>query len=61
MGNIVNRAKYVMSGEEGASNIELIVWFSVVLVIATTLFLFRDAVVNFIKKANTQIGGLLDK
>lgn len=61
METLVNRAKYVMDGEDGASNIELIVWFSVVLVIATTLFLFRDAVVNFIKKANTQIGGLLDK
>lgn len=61
METLVNRAKYVMDGEDGASNIELIVWFSVVLVIATALFLFKDQVVAFITKANTQIGALKDK
>ena len=48
---LFNRAKYVVSGEEGASNVEIIVWISVVLVIATVLFLFRDSINDFIKKA----------
>ena len=48
---LFNRAKYVVSGEEGASNVEIIVWISVVLVIATVLFLFRDSINEFIMKA----------
>ena len=61
MENLINRAKYVVSGEEGASNIELIVWFSVVLVIATALFLFKDSVVAFVTKATSQVNALKDK
>lgn len=47
------RINYVLKGEEGASNVELIVWFSVVFVIATVLFLFRGAIQSFI---NNSIG-----
>lgn len=45
------RVNYVLKGEEGASNVELIVWFSVVFVIATVLFLFRNAISGFINKS----------
>ena len=55
MKNLINRAKYVMSGEEGASNVEIIVWMSVCLIIATFLFLFRDKVTAFIEKATTKV------
>jgi hypothetical protein len=58
MKELFNRAKYVLDGEEGASNVEIIVWMSVVLVIATVLFLFKDAVVTFINKVIGQIGKL---
>lgn len=51
MKNLMNRAKFAMSGEDGASNVEIIVWISVVLVLATVLFLFRDAIWNFIQDA----------
>ena len=51
MKDLMNRAKYVLDGEEGASNVEIIVWISVVLVLATVLFLFRDAIQNFINNA----------
>mgnify|MGYP006894370322 FL=1 len=54
----MNRAKYVLNGEEGASNIEIIVWISVVLVIATALFLFRDSIIAFIERARGQVDGL---
>lgn len=47
--SLKERVNYVLEGEDGASNVELIVWFSVVFVIATVLFLFRDAVNTFIK------------
>lgn len=55
MRNLINRAKYVMSGEDGASNIEIIVWISVVLVIATFLFMFRDSINAFITDATSKV------
>lgn len=55
MTNLLSRAKYVISGEQGASNIEIIVWMSVVLVIATTLFLFRDSIIGFLRKAINKV------
>lgn len=55
---ILNRVNYVMSGEEGASNIEIIIWIAVVLVIATALFLFRDAIKSFLGKATGSVDGL---
>lgn len=58
MKSLLKRAKYVVKGEEGASNVEIIVWISVVLVIATALFLFRDAIAGFIGKARGQVDGL---
>ena len=58
MKNLLNRVNYVLNGEEGASNVEIIVWFSVVFVIATVLFLFKDAVIGFINDIITRIGGL---
>jgi Flp pilus assembly pilin Flp len=58
MKNLWNRAKYVLKGEDGASNIEIIVWISVVLVIATALFMFRDSIKNFLGKAKGQVDNL---
>lgn len=58
MNSIMNRVKYVLEGEEGASNIEIIVWISVVLVIATVLFAFRDSITDFINRAKGQVDGL---
>lgn len=52
---LFNRAKYVVSGEEGASNVEIIVWISVVLVIASTLFTFRDKIIGFLQKAMNRV------
>lgn len=54
----MNRAKFALTGEDGASNVEIIVWISVVLVLATVLFLFRDAIWAFIEKAIDKIDGL---
>lgn len=55
MKELFNRAKYVLDGEEGASNLEIIVWFSVVLTVATLLFLFRDAIVKFIQGSTAEV------
>lgn len=49
------KINYVLNGEDGASNVEIIVWFAVVFVIAVALFLFRDAITAFITKVNTKI------
>lgn len=48
MQKITKSIKSFLSNTNGASNLEIIVWFSVILVIATALFLFRDAVTGFI-------------
>lgn len=58
MKNLLNRAKYVLNCEDGASNVEIIVWFSVVFVVATILFLFRDSVTGFIQKVAGNVDGL---
>lgn len=58
MKNLINRANYVLNGEEGASNVEIIVWFSVVFVVATILFIFRDSVTGFIQDIADNVDGL---
>ena len=45
-----NRLKYVLSNEEGASNVEIVVWISVILIIIAFFFIFHDNIVNFLKK-----------
>ncbi len=55
MTNLINRAKYVVGGEEGASNIEIVVWIVVVLVIAVALFAFRDKIGAFIGSATGSV------
>ena len=58
MNNLIERAKFVTQGEKGASNVEIVVWISVVLVIATILFLFRDAIKGFLNKATSEVNAL---
>ena len=58
MKNLIKRANFVFNNEKGASNLEIIVWMSVVLVIATTLFLFRDSVIGFIEKVIGRVDNL---
>lgn len=55
---LFNRAKYVLDGEDGASNLEIIVWMSVVLILATVLYLFKDSVWAFIEKVIGRVDGL---
>lgn len=45
-----NRIKYVLSNEEGASNVEIVVWISVILIIIGFFIIFHDNIINFIKK-----------
>lgn len=47
-----------LENKKGASNVEIIVWISVVLIIATVLFVFRDAISDFIQKAIDRVGKL---
>ena len=53
---IINRAKHVMTGEDGASNLEIIVWMSVVLVIAGFLFVFRNKIGEFLNNVSGKVG-----
>ena len=56
--NLMNRAKAVTCGEDGASNLEFIVLASVTLVIASVLFIFRDQIMNFINSATSKVGSM---
>ena len=58
MKNLLNRINYVMDSEDGASNVEIVVWISVVLIIATVLYLFKDSIIGFLKKAITRVNNL---
>ena len=58
MKKMLQRLNYVLEGEEGASNVEIVVWISVVLVIATILFLFRDTINNFLDRATQRVDSL---
>jgi Flp pilus assembly pilin Flp len=58
MKNLMNRINYVTSGEDGASNVEIVVWISVVLIIATVLYLFKDAIIGFLNRAIGRVNGL---
>lgn len=58
MKNLMNRVSYVMDGEDGASNVEIVVWISVVLIIATVLYLFKDAIIGFLQRAINRVNGL---
>lgn len=58
MKNLLNRAKYVTQGEDGASTVELVVWFSVVLILGTVLYLFKDSIWDFIVRVIGRVDGL---
>ena len=65
---LIDRFNFCMSGEDGASNLEIIVWMAVVLVIAGFLFAFRAQVSDFISSAtgqvktmDTNMGSYIDK
>ena len=55
---VLKRVKTALTGEEGASNVEIIVWISVVLMIATVLFVFKNQIVGFITNAGSSVDSL---
>lgn len=61
MEKLINRAKHVVGGEEGMSNIELIVWIVVVLVIAVALFAFRDKISDFLGTSTGKVADMDSK
>lgn len=52
------KGKRFLQDKAGASNVEIIIWISVVLVVATALFLMRDQISAFLGKATGEIGKL---
>ena len=52
----MNKLNYVLGCEDGSSNVEIIVWISVVMVIATVLFAFKDKIMGFITAATNKVG-----
>lgn len=58
MKNMIERAKFVCGGEEGASNVEIIIWISVVLVLALALFAFRENIEDFLAGSGESVNKL---
>ena len=58
MKNVMNRAKFVCGGEEGASNIEIVVWIGVVLLIASALFAFRENITGFLADSGGEVDSM---
>lgn len=58
MNKMMKRVSAALSGEEGASNVEILVWISVVLTIATVLFAFRTQITTWLTSAGNTIKGL---
>ena len=61
MKSLISRAKNVVGGEQGASNIEIVVWIVVVLVIAVALFMFRDQIGEFLGSSTDTVGNMDSK
>lgn len=58
MKNMMERAKFVCGGEEGASNVEIIIWISVVFVLALALYAFSDRIEGFLTDSGTSVNEL---
>lgn len=52
------KCKAFFEEKVGASNVEIIIWVSVVLVIATALFFFRDEIISFLGRATGEVSEL---
>lgn len=52
---MINRIKAAVSNETGASNLEIIVWMSVVLGIAAFLFAFRNQINKFLSSISNKV------
>lgn len=58
LNNLKSRAKEVLSGKRGMTMVEIIVLISVILVIATALFLMRGVITDFIDGASNKLDTL---
>lgn len=58
LNNLKSRAKEVLSGKRGMTMVEIIVLISVILVIATALFLMRGVITDFIDDASNKLDTL---
>lgn len=58
MKELFSKAMYVLEGEDGASNLEIIGFWSIILIILTVLYLFKDSVIGFLNKVIGRVDGL---
>lgn len=55
---MVNRAKEVLKNPKGMTMVEIIVLISVILVIATVLYIFRGQITDFLTGAGSHVESL---
>lgn len=58
MTHLIERARYVANGEEGASVLEIIVWFMFVLGVAVVIMVIKNSSENFLKGTDDVIKDL---
>jgi len=56
--SLMKKVKQALTGESGASNVEIIVWIAVVLFISIALFAFRDQIIGFLTRAGDSVDNL---
>lgn len=52
---LMKRAKYVLSGEEGAVSLEMVGWIAVITFIIVAVFLLRDQIVDAIGRGGSAV------
>lgn len=55
---ILDRAKYVLKGEDGAVSVEMVGMIAVVLVILLALFFFRDRITDAIGRGSDSVDNI---
>lgn len=53
--NMVSRTRYVLKGEEGDLNTQMVVLVTLALLVATILFVFKDKIGEFFGNAGDEV------
>lgn len=56
--NLVERARYVMKGEDGAISLEMVGWIAILLVILSVALLLRNNISDKVREGADAVGSM---
>lgn len=56
--NLLNRAKYVLNGEDGAISVEMVGWIAIICIVLLAAFLLRDQIVSAVNSGSDAVKDL---